>query len=116
MHETAILFLEFGAVLLGLGLLGALALRAGISPIPLYLPVLTTMLAGLSLVSGAISVGIALATERGAGRGAAVRAVHRGVRLQPELRGAAAQGGRASIPTWGRRRPRTSSSWRRSAP
>lgn len=37
MHNTAILFLEFGAVVLGLGILGALALRVGISPIPLYL-------------------------------------------------------------------------------
>ncbi|PZG19213.1 cation/H(+) antiporter, partial [Spongiactinospora gelatinilytica] len=36
MH-TAILFLELGGVILGLGVLGALALRAGISPIPLYL-------------------------------------------------------------------------------
>ncbi|ROO89479.1 CPA2 family monovalent cation:H+ antiporter-2 [Actinocorallia herbida] len=37
MHEIAILFLELGAVILGLGILGSFALRAGISPIPLYL-------------------------------------------------------------------------------
>ena len=48
MHHTAILFLEFGAVLLGLGVLGALALRAGISPIPLYL------IAGLAFGTGGI--------------------------------------------------------------
>ncbi|MGI5291342.1 cation:proton antiporter [Nonomuraea polychroma] len=48
MHETAILFLEFGAVLLGLGVLGALALRIGISPIPLYL------IAGLAFGTGGV--------------------------------------------------------------
>ncbi|MGW0809337.1 cation:proton antiporter [Nonomuraea sp. NPDC002799] len=48
MHETAILFLEFGAVLLGLGILGALALRGGISPIPLYL------IAGLAFGTGGV--------------------------------------------------------------
>ncbi|MEO3807621.1 cation:proton antiporter [Sphaerisporangium sp. B11E5] len=48
MHHTAILFLEFGAVLLGLGILGALALRVGISPIPLYL------VAGLAFGTGGI--------------------------------------------------------------
>ncbi|TDC00042.1 cation:proton antiporter [Nonomuraea longispora] len=48
MHETAILFLEFGAVLLGLGVLGALALRGGISPIPLYL------IAGLAFGTGGV--------------------------------------------------------------
>ncbi|MEV4299798.1 cation:proton antiporter [Microbispora rosea] len=48
MHNTAILFLEFGAVVLGLGILGALALRVGISPIPLYL------LAGLAFGTGGI--------------------------------------------------------------
>ncbi|MEU6409254.1 cation:proton antiporter [Microbispora sp. NPDC046933] len=48
MHNTAILFLEFGAVVLGLGILGALALRAGISPIPLYL------IAGLAFGTGGI--------------------------------------------------------------
>lgn len=48
MHHTAILFLEVGAVLLGLGVLGALALRAGISPIPLYL------IAGLAFGTGGV--------------------------------------------------------------
>ncbi|MCF6474571.1 cation:proton antiporter [Nonomuraea sp. MG754425] len=48
MHHTAILFLEFGAVLLGLGILGALALRGGISPIPLYL------IAGLAFGTGGV--------------------------------------------------------------
>ncbi|GAA2210837.1 cation:proton antiporter [Nonomuraea monospora] len=48
MHHTAIVFLEFGAVLLGLGILGALALRAGISPIPLYL------IAGLAFGVGGV--------------------------------------------------------------
>jgi CPA2 family monovalent cation:H+ antiporter-2 len=47
-HETAVIFLEFGAVLLGLGVLGALALRAGISPIPLYL------IAGLAFGTGGV--------------------------------------------------------------
>jgi CPA2 family monovalent cation:H+ antiporter-2 len=46
--HTAILFLELGGVLLGLGVLGALALRVGISPIPLYL------LAGLAFGQGGI--------------------------------------------------------------
>ncbi|MEV4569689.1 cation:proton antiporter [Nonomuraea sp. NPDC049419] len=48
MHETAVIFLEFGAVLLGLGVLGALALRGGISPIPLYL------IAGLAFGTGGV--------------------------------------------------------------
>ncbi|MEU1393338.1 MULTISPECIES: cation:proton antiporter [Nonomuraea] len=48
MHETAVIFLEFGAVLLGLGVLGALALRVGISPIPLYL------IAGLAFGTGGV--------------------------------------------------------------
>jgi CPA2 family monovalent cation:H+ antiporter-2 len=48
LHETATLFLEFGAVILGLGILGALALRVGISPIPLYL------VAGLAFGTGGI--------------------------------------------------------------
>ncbi|MBP2703860.1 cation:proton antiporter [Microbispora sp. RL4-1S] len=48
MHDTAILLVEFGAVVLGLGVLGALAMRAGISPIPLYL------LAGLAFGTGGI--------------------------------------------------------------
>jgi monovalent cation:H+ antiporter-2, CPA2 family len=47
-HHTALLFLEFGAIILGLGLLGALALRVGISPIPLYL------IAGLAFGTGGI--------------------------------------------------------------
>ncbi|MFI7704306.1 cation:proton antiporter [Nonomuraea sp. NPDC049480] len=48
MQHTALLFLEFGAIILGLGLLGALALRVGISPIPLYL------IAGLAFGTGGI--------------------------------------------------------------
>ncbi|GAA3192164.1 cation:proton antiporter [Actinocorallia longicatena] len=48
MHHTAVLFLELGAVLLGLGVLGAFALRAGISPIPLYL------IAGLAFGQGGL--------------------------------------------------------------
>ncbi|MFG2074246.1 monovalent cation:H+ antiporter-2, CPA2 family [Nonomuraea maritima] len=48
MHHTAIIFLEFGAVVLGLGVLGALALRVGISPIPLYL------IAGLAFGTGGV--------------------------------------------------------------
>ncbi|WP_424532368.1 cation:proton antiporter [Sphaerisporangium viridialbum] len=47
MH-TAILFIELGGIVLALGVLGALALRAGISPIPLYL------LAGLAFGQGGI--------------------------------------------------------------
>ena len=45
---VAILFLELGGIILGLGVLGALALRAGISPIPLYL------IAGLAFGTGGI--------------------------------------------------------------
>ncbi|GAA4446178.1 cation:proton antiporter [Actinokineospora soli] len=37
MHNTAISLIELGAVFFGLGLLGRLAWRIGISPIPLYL-------------------------------------------------------------------------------
>ncbi|MEV4899342.1 cation:proton antiporter [Nonomuraea sp. NPDC050547] len=48
MHHTAILILELGAIILGLGVLGALAVRAGISPIPLYL------VAGLAFGQGGI--------------------------------------------------------------
>lgn len=48
MHHTAILFLELGGVILALGILGALALRVGISPIPLYL------VAGLAFGTGGI--------------------------------------------------------------
>jgi CPA2 family monovalent cation:H+ antiporter-2 len=45
---TATLLVELGGVILGLGVLGALALRAGISPIPLYL------VAGLAFGTGGI--------------------------------------------------------------
>ncbi|WP_113700460.1 cation:proton antiporter [Nonomuraea lactucae] len=55
MQHTAIVFLEFGAVLLGLGVLGAFALRVGISPIPLYL------LAGLAFGTGGV---VPLATSQ----------------------------------------------------
>ncbi len=37
MHETAIALVQLGAVFFGLGLLGKMAWRIGISPIPLYL-------------------------------------------------------------------------------
>ncbi|MCF6523857.1 cation:proton antiporter [Streptomyces sp. JJ36] len=37
MHHTAIMLIELGAVILGLGLVGRLATRIGMSPIPLYL-------------------------------------------------------------------------------
>ncbi|MEU7897266.1 cation:proton antiporter [Nonomuraea sp. NPDC049152] len=47
-HNTAIVFLELGGIILGLGVLGALALRAGISAIPLYL------IAGLAFGQGGI--------------------------------------------------------------
>ncbi|GAA3837171.1 cation:proton antiporter [Sphaerisporangium flaviroseum] len=47
MH-TAILFIELGGIVLALGVLGALALRGGISPIPLYL------IAGLAFGQGGI--------------------------------------------------------------
>ncbi|GAA1022707.1 potassium transporter [Acrocarpospora pleiomorpha] len=46
--SVAILFLELGGVILALGVLGAIALRAGISPIPLYL------VAGLAFGTGGI--------------------------------------------------------------
>src|SRR2546423_4067830 len=48
MPEGSVLLLELGAVILGLGVLGALSLRFGISPIPLYL------LAGLAFGKGGI--------------------------------------------------------------
>lgn len=48
MQHTAIVFLELGAIILSLGVLGALALRFGISPIPLYL------VAGLAFGQGGI--------------------------------------------------------------
>ncbi|GII95661.1 cation:proton antiporter [Sinosporangium siamense] len=44
----AILLIELGAIILGLGVLGALALRVGISPIPLYL------VAGLAFGTGGV--------------------------------------------------------------
>ncbi|MEO3858993.1 cation:proton antiporter [Acrocarpospora sp. B8E8] len=46
--SVAILFLELGGVILALGVLGAFALRVGISPIPLYL------VAGLAFGTGGI--------------------------------------------------------------
>jgi CPA2 family monovalent cation:H+ antiporter-2 len=48
MHDVAVLLMELGAVLLGLGLVGTVAARAGISPIPLYL------LAGLAFGEGGL--------------------------------------------------------------
>jgi len=48
MHDFSILLLELGGVLLGLGLVGTLAARASISPIPLYL------LAGLAFGVGGV--------------------------------------------------------------
>jgi CPA2 family monovalent cation:H+ antiporter-2 len=48
MHDVAGLLMELGAVLLGLGLVGTVAARAGISPIPLYL------LAGLAFGEGGL--------------------------------------------------------------
>jgi K+:H+ antiporter subunit KhtU len=47
-HETAISLIELGAVFFGLGALGRLAWRIGISPIPLYL------LGGLAFGSGGL--------------------------------------------------------------
>ncbi len=46
MHDTTLLLIEVGALLLGLSLLSRLAMRFGISPIPLYL------LAGLAFGNG----------------------------------------------------------------
>ncbi|MGR2753708.1 cation:proton antiporter [Agromyces arachidis] len=37
MHETTLLLIEVGALLLGMSLLGRLAIRIGVSPIPFYL-------------------------------------------------------------------------------
>ncbi|MGY1619895.1 cation:proton antiporter [Geodermatophilus sp. SYSU D00691] len=48
MNETAQLLLEIGAVLFGLGVIGRLAGRTGLSPIPLYL------LAGLAFGTGGL--------------------------------------------------------------
>ena len=48
MHDIGTLLLEFGGVILGLGLIGTLASRVGISPIPLYL------IAGLAFGDGGL--------------------------------------------------------------
>ncbi|MEW2493669.1 cation:proton antiporter [Streptomyces nodosus] len=48
MHSTAVFLIEFGGILLSLGLLGRLAGRMGFSPIPLYL------LAGLAFGKGGL--------------------------------------------------------------
>lgn len=48
MHGGAVLLIELGGVVLGLGLLATVAARAGISPIPLYL------LAGLAFGKGGL--------------------------------------------------------------
>ncbi|MFI6758328.1 cation:proton antiporter [Micromonospora sp. NPDC050417] len=48
MHDQTVLLIEVGALLLGLGLLGRLSRRIGLSPIPLYL------LAGLAFGHGGI--------------------------------------------------------------
>ncbi|GAA4144312.1 cation:proton antiporter [Phytohabitans flavus] len=48
MHNTTVLLIELGALLFGLGLLGRLSRRIGLSPIPLYL------LAGLAFGHGGL--------------------------------------------------------------
>lgn len=48
MHETTLLLIEVGGLLLGLSLLGRLAARFGVSPIPLYL------IAGLAFGTGGL--------------------------------------------------------------
>ncbi|MFJ4923714.1 cation:proton antiporter [Streptomyces sp. NPDC088725] len=48
MHDTTALLIELGSIILGLGILGRLALRVGFSPIPLYL------LAGLAFGNGGL--------------------------------------------------------------
>lgn len=48
MHHTAISLIELGAIVFGLGVLGRLALRIGLSPIPLYL------LGGLAFGTGGV--------------------------------------------------------------
>lgn len=48
MHENTLILIEVGALLLGMSLLGRLALRVGISPIPLYL------IAGLAFGNGGL--------------------------------------------------------------
>ena len=60
MHDTTVLLIEVGALLLGLSILGRLAIRIGISPIPLYL------LAGLVFGKGGFA---AAGRERGVLRG-----------------------------------------------
>ena len=47
-HHTTILLIEIGALLFGLGMLGRLGRRFGLSPIPLYL------LAGLAFGHGGL--------------------------------------------------------------
>ncbi|MDX3715876.1 cation:proton antiporter, partial [Streptomyces europaeiscabiei] len=47
-HSSAVFLIEFGAIILGLGLLGRLAGRLQFSPIPLYL------LAGLAFGEGGL--------------------------------------------------------------
>ncbi|PSK98218.1 potassium/proton antiporter membrane subunit (CPA2 family) [Haloactinopolyspora alba] len=49
MHETTMLLIEVGALLLGIGLLGRLAGRIGLSPIPVYLA------AGLAFGQGGLA-------------------------------------------------------------
>jgi CPA2 family monovalent cation:H+ antiporter-2 len=48
MHGSSLLLVELGAIILGLGLLGAVSVRLGLSPIPLYL------LAGLAFGQGGL--------------------------------------------------------------
>ncbi|GIF08055.1 cation:proton antiporter [Actinoplanes siamensis] len=48
MHDTTVLLIEFGALLFGLGMLGRVGRRFGLSPIPLYL------LAGLAFGQGGL--------------------------------------------------------------
>ncbi|MEJ3743408.1 cation:proton antiporter [Actinomycetes bacterium KLBMP 9797] len=48
MHDTTVLLIELGAMLFGLGMLGRLSRRIGLSPIPLYL------LAGLAFGHGGL--------------------------------------------------------------
>nr|WP_042186730.1 cation:proton antiporter [Kibdelosporangium sp. MJ126-NF4]CEL17505.1 putative transmembrane transport protein [Kibdelosporangium sp. MJ126-NF4]CTQ91268.1 putative transmembrane transport protein [Kibdelosporangium sp. MJ126-NF4] len=48
MHGSSLLLVELGAIILALGLLGALSVRLGLSPIPLYL------LAGLAFGQGGL--------------------------------------------------------------
>ncbi|MBL7486660.1 cation:proton antiporter, partial [Frankia sp. AgW1.1] len=48
MHETASIFIELGGVLFCLGIVGHVAARIGISPIPFYL------LAGLAFGHGGL--------------------------------------------------------------